>query len=132
ESGTWVYDRTGRPVADTEVAGILERMSASAVERPQGLSERLDGKMVLVRPLGTFGGVATTALVLDFSIADALAEYDLLRLTVLLAGIVGLVLVGFASMRLARHIVRPILALEQAAKALEKGEWTTVPVASDD
>jgi diguanylate cyclase (GGDEF)-like protein len=132
DSGGWVYDRTGRPVADSEVTASLERMSASASERPQGLSERLDGKMVLVRPLGTFGGVATSALVLDFSIADALAEYDLLKLTVLLAGLASLVLVGFASMRLARHIVRPIAALEQAAKALEHGHWVTVPVSSDD
>ncbi len=132
EAGNWVYDRTGRPVADAEVAARLERMSATASERPQGLSARLDGKMVLMRPLGTFGGVATTALVLDFSIADALAEYDLLKLTVLLAGLAGLVLVGFASLRLARHIVRPIAALEQAAKALERGRWVTVPVASED
>ena len=132
ENGSWVYDRMGRPVADAEVAGILDRMSAAASDRPQGMSERLDGKMVLARPLGTFGGVATTALVLDFSIADALAEYDLLKLTVLLSGIVGLILVALASTRLARHIVRPIAVLEQAAKSLEKGEWTTVPVSSDD
>ena len=132
ESGTWVDDRTGRRVADSQIAGMLERMSASAVARPQGVSERLDGKMVLVRPLGTFGGVATTALVLDFSIADALAEYDLLKLTVVLSGFIGLLLMGFASTRLAGHIVRPIAALEQAAKSLERGEWATVPVASDD
>jgi diguanylate cyclase (GGDEF)-like protein len=132
DSGTWVYDRTGRAVADPKVAGILERMSGAAAERPQGLSERLDGKMVLARPLGTFGGVATTALVLDFSIADALAEYDLLKLSVVLAGFVGLLLVAFASTRLAKHIVRPIATLEQAAKSLEKGHWTTVPVSSDD
>jgi nitrogen fixation/metabolism regulation signal transduction histidine kinase len=132
ETESWVYDRTARPVADADVVASLERMSASASERPQGLSERLDGKMVLVRPLGTFGGVATTALVLDFSIADALAEYDLLKLTVLLAGLAGLVLVGLASVRLARHIVRPIAALEQAAKELEHGHWVTVPVASHD
>jgi diguanylate cyclase (GGDEF)-like protein len=132
DNGTWVYDKTGRPVGDHQVAGILERMSAAAATRPQGLSERLDGKTVLVRPLGTFGGVATTALVLDFSIADALAEYDLLKLTVMLSGLIGLLLVGFASTRLARHIVRPIATLEQAAKSLEKGDWTTVPVSSDD
>jgi len=132
DGGGWVEDATGRPVGDDAVADILERMSATADTRPEGRSERLDGKMVLARPLGTFGGVATTALVLDFSIADALAEYDLLRMSVLLAGIIGLALVVFASMRLARHIVRPIAALEQAAQSLEKGEWTTVPVTSDD
>ena len=132
DAGTWVYDRTGRPVTDADVGRVLERMSASAADRPEGLSARLGGKMVLARPLGTFGGQATTALVLDFSIADALAEYDLLKLAVLLAGMIGLLLVSFASTRLARHIVRPIATLEQAAKSLERGEWTTVPVASND
>ena len=132
EDGAWVYNGNSHPVSDMDVAGLLERMSSSAAERQQGLSGRLDGKMVLARPLGTFGGIATTALVLDFSIADALAEYDLMKLAVLLAGIVGLLIVSFASMRLARHIVRPIAVLEQAAKSLEKGCWTTVPVESDD
>lgn len=130
--GRWVYDATGREVNDERIDAVLERMSRSARGRTGGLSERMDGKMVLVRPLGTFGGMATTALVLDFSIADALAEYDLLEVLVSLAGLVGLLVVVFASGRLARHITRPISALEQAAKSLEKGEWTTVAVQSDD
>jgi diguanylate cyclase (GGDEF)-like protein len=130
--GGWVYDDTGRRVTDAAIAAALERMTIAATENPGDLSERMDGKMVLARPLGTFNGVATTALLLDFSIADALAEYDLLKLTVLFAGLIGLMLVAIASARLARHIVRPISALEQAARALEKGEWTTVAVASED
>jgi diguanylate cyclase (GGDEF)-like protein len=132
ESGQWIYDATSHAITDKAVAGALLRMSASAVKHPEGIAERMDGKMVLVRPLGTFGGAATTGLLLDFSIADALAEYDLLRLTVLFAGALGLLLVAYASSRIARHIVRPISALEKATRLLAKGEWTTVPVASED
>ena len=46
----------------------------------------------------------------DLSIADALAEYDRLRLAVVLAGLLGLVFVAFASTRVARRIVRPLAA----------------------
>src|SRR5687768_11660081 len=132
DKGGWIYDASDRPVSEQAVADVLERMSATAAEHPEGISDRMDGKMVLVRPLGTFGGEATTALMLDFSIADALAEYDLLKLMVVIAGVIGLALVIFASTRLSRHIVKPISALERAARSLEKGEWTTVPVDSDD
>src|SRR5690606_7022216 len=59
DDGTWVYDSSGQPVTDLDVAGLLERMSRSATGGSHGLSERLEGKMVLARPLGTFGGVAT-------------------------------------------------------------------------
>ena len=90
------------------------------------------GNMVLARPLGSSDGVANTALLLNFSIADALAEYDPLRLAVVIAGLIGLIAVAFASTRVARRIVRPIVALEEAAKALERGERTSVPVVSKD
>ena len=132
ENGEWIYDESGEDVADDGVRGLLTRMSGMARGMPSTFSDSLDGKMVLVRPLGESEGVATTALVLDFSIADALAEYNSLRLAVISAGLFGLLLLAFASTRLARHIVRPIAALEVAAKRLEKGERTSVPVISDD
>ena len=88
--------------------------------------------MVLVRPLGSSDDVATAALLLDFSIADALAEYDGLRLAVVLAGLLGLLLVVLASLSIAKRIVRPIAALERAARALEQGEAREVPVTSHD
>ncbi len=92
-------------------------MHPQADGKPADLSGRMHGNMVLARPLGSSEGVATTALLLNFSIADALAEYDPLRLAVVVAGLVGLAAVAFASMRVARRIVRPIAALERAAKS---------------
>jgi diguanylate cyclase (GGDEF)-like protein len=130
--GVWVYDASGRAVNRHGVAELLARMKTGAMAAPENAAERLDGSMVLVRPLGSSDGFASTALMLEFSIGDALAEYDFLKLAVLLAGALGLVLVAYASARLARHIVRPISALEQAARALAMGRWTSVPVTSDD
>jgi len=114
------------------VVALLSRMKPQVDGKPADLSGRMHGNMVLARPLGSSEGVATTALLLNFSIADALAEYDPLRLAVVVAGLVGLAAVAFASMRVARRIVRPIAALERAAKALEHGERTSVPVVSED
>jgi diguanylate cyclase (GGDEF)-like protein len=132
EVGTWVYDESDKPVADSAVVSLLGRLKPVADGKPADLSGRMHGNMVLARPLGASDGVATTALVLNFSIADALAEYDPLRLAVIVAGLVGLAAVAFASMRVARRIVRPIAALERAARALEHGERTSVPVVSHD
>jgi len=132
ESGKWVYDATDRPLTDSGVVALLSRMKPQVDGKPADLSGRMHGNMVLARPLGSSEGVATTALLLNFSIADALAEYDPLRLAVVVAGLVGLAAVAFASMRVARRIVRPIAALERAAKALEHGERTSVPVVSED
>ncbi|HYD25868.1 MAG TPA: EAL domain-containing protein [Croceibacterium sp.] len=129
-NGDWVFDGTAQPVNQPGVTDLLASMSVTEMSKPT--AERLGGKMVLVRPLGTSHGVVSTALMFEFSLADALAEYDFLKYSVFLAGLVGLLLVAFASMRLAKYIVRPISALEQAARALEKGQRTAVPVVSED
>ena len=132
EAGHWVFDQSDKPVTDRGVISLLGKMKLMDDGKAADSSERLDDTMALARPLGASDGVPTTALLLNFSIAAALAEYNPLRLAVVLAGIVGLAAVAFASMRVAARIVRPITALEQAARALERGEWTSVPVVSQD
>jgi diguanylate cyclase (GGDEF)-like protein len=132
DAGQWVFDQTDRPVRDSGVVALLKRMKPATDGMQADISGRMGGNMVLARPLGSSDGVPTTALLMNFSIADALAEYDPLRLAVVIAGLLGLVFVAFASTRVARRIVRPIVALERAAKALEHGERTTLPVVSQD
>jgi diguanylate cyclase (GGDEF)-like protein len=132
DAGQWVFDQTDRPVRDSGVVALLKRMKPATDGMQADISGRMGGNMVLARPLGSSDGVPTTALLMNFSIADALAEYDPLRLAVVIAGLLGLVFVAFASTRVARRIVRPIAALERAAKALEQGERTTLPVVSQD
>ena len=117
ENGQWIYAGNGKPVKQPGITDLLASLSVAEMSKPQRNAERLGENMVLVRPLGTSHGVVSTALMFEFSLAEALAEYDFLKYTVLLTGFVGLLLVAFASMRVARHIVRPITALEQAARA---------------
>ena len=132
ENGQWVFAGSNAPVRQSAITDLLNRMPVSEMGKPQRTAERLGGNMVLVRPLGTSHGVVSTALMFEFSLAEALAEYDFLKYTVMLTGFLGLLLVALASLRVAKHIVRPISALEQAARALEKGQTTTVQVVSDD
>jgi diguanylate cyclase (GGDEF)-like protein len=129
--GSWIDDANDTPV-DAPVAALLERMTHAGDGRQGTLSQSFGGKMVLVRPLGSNEGGTVTALLLDFQIAEALAQYAPLRWAVAIAGLIGLLLVGFASAILARRIVRPIAALERAARDLGRGESTQVPVAGND
>ncbi len=131
-NGGWVFDASGRPVTQPQITALLADMPTTATRLNQREARRAGDAMVLARPLGTSHGVVTTALMLEFSLSEALAEYDYLKYAVLLAGLAGLVLMAAASMRLAKHIVRPIAALEQAARALEHGERTDLMVVSDD
>jgi diguanylate cyclase (GGDEF)-like protein len=131
--GSWIDDAGDAPVKDGRVVTLLDRMANAGGDGRRGtLSQSFDGTMVLVRPLGSNEGGAVTALLLDFQIAEALAQYAPLRWAVAIAGLIGLLVVGFASALLARRIVRPIAALERAARDLERGERTPVQVAGDD
>jgi hypothetical protein len=60
--GVWVYDASGKPVNRHGIAELLGRMKTEAMSSPENAAERLDGSMVLVRPLGASNGVASTAL----------------------------------------------------------------------
>ena len=99
-AGNWVYDGTNRPLIDDSVIALLAQMKPQVGGKSADLSGRMHGNMVLARPLGSSDGVATTALLLNFSIADALAEYDPLRLAVVIAGLVR----SFVRQLMGKHI----------------------------
>jgi diguanylate cyclase (GGDEF)-like protein len=129
--GRWVMDATGRPVVNAGLRRLLDDLARARAGAP-ALSRRLDGKIALVQSLGATDGRTDAALLLDFEVADAMRQYDGLRWAVLLAGALGMLIVGFASMWLARRIVRPITALEAATRSIERGEAAQVPVTSSD
>jgi diguanylate cyclase (GGDEF)-like protein len=129
----WVLDSTGQPVASPGIREMLDRLARLPDQQRTGLSRSLDGKMVLVRSLGTTtDGQTDAALLLDFSVAQALRQYDGLRWAVAISGALGLLIVAFASLWLARRIVRPIAALEAATRSIARGELAHVPVGSSD
>lgn len=110
---------------DGALSNLPERRAAPA-DLPGGRA------FALVVPLPGADKASEAALLLSYRLSDAMAPFRLLRLTMVLAGLVGLGLVILGSMRLARSIARPIAALSRAARAVENGEYPAVPVAGDD
>ena len=131
-NGTWITDADGRKVVSPALHRLLEDLSRRGDTRGPALSRRIEGKIALVQSLGAADGRVDAALLLDFRVADALRQYDGLRWAVALAGALGLVIVAFASLWLARRIVRPIAALEAATRSVARGEPAHVAVASSD
>jgi diguanylate cyclase (GGDEF)-like protein len=99
---------------------------ATSVDLPGGRA------YALVAPLPGTGTTAEAALLISYRVADAMAPYRMLSVTILLAGLIGLALVLLGSIRLARSIARPITELDRAVRAVEQGSYQSVPVIGQD
>ncbi len=86
----------------------------------------------IVKPLAGTARTPQAAILIRYPLEAALAPYRPLQMGIMLAGLAGLLLVLFASGRLARSIARPIAALDAAAKALEEGSRVPVVIAGRD
>ncbi len=98
----------------------------------QSLQQRDGAALALVKPLPALTRDAPAVLVLRYPLALALAPYRLMLIIVALAGIAGLVVVGWGSWALALGITRPISALDEAAHRLQRGEEAQVEVETGD
>jgi len=86
----------------------------------------------LIKPLPGASRTPEAALLLSYRRSDAMAPFRALRLSVLTIGLLGLALVIFGSVRLARSIARPIAALDTAARSVEQGSYQAVAVSGAD
>ncbi len=91
-----------------------------------------DSALALAKPLANAAGSPEAALLLTYPMSKALGPYRPLELSILFAGLLGLIPVVLGSFRLARGIAGPIEALDAASRALEDGTRTEVAVASSD
>lgn len=92
-----------------------------------------DGRSVaLVKPLPGLDGDGQAILMLRYPLALALAPYRPLLLLVALAGLAGLAVVSWGSWALAKSLTRPISALDEAARRLQRGEDAQVSISTDD
>ncbi|WP_267395084.1 MULTISPECIES: EAL domain-containing protein [unclassified Sphingomonas] len=114
------------PQLDRLVRESMGRRTLTTLDLPGGAA------FALVKPLHGPGGEASAALLIRYPHGSALAQYRPLQIGIGLAGLMGLILVLLASGRLASSIARPIAVLDRAAKALEAGEYTEVPVEGAD
>jgi EAL domain-containing protein (putative c-di-GMP-specific phosphodiesterase class I)/GGDEF domain-containing protein len=98
----------------------------------QALKQRDGAALALVKPLPALTRDAPAVLVLRYPLALALAPYRSMLIIVALAGIGGLVVVGWGSWALALGITRPISALDEAAHRLQRGEDAQVEIETGD
>jgi EAL domain-containing protein (putative c-di-GMP-specific phosphodiesterase class I)/GGDEF domain-containing protein len=122
--------------ADAREAGALARFVEHALSSRQGASLEMatpDGRSIaLVKPLKTLSAGAPAVLLLRYPLAQALAPYRLLLETVGAIGVVGFLLLVGGSWALARGLTRPISALDEAARRLQRGEDVNVEVNTGD
>lgn len=104
------------------LSAFVERALATKMTTPSVLSEPAGQSMALVKRLPTLTGDAPAVLLLRYPLAQALAPFRPLLIVVVLAGFIGLAVVGWGSWALALGITRPISELDDAAHRLQRGE----------
>jgi EAL domain-containing protein (putative c-di-GMP-specific phosphodiesterase class I)/GGDEF domain-containing protein len=113
----------------------LSRFVESALSARGGSHELVatDGPSIaLAKPLKTLSVGSPAALVLRYPLALALAPYRMLLESVAAAGLLGFLLLLAGSWALARSVTRPISALDEAARRLQRGEDANVEVSTSD
>ena len=92
-----------------------------------------DGRSIaLATPLKALSSTTSAALLLRYPLALALAPYRLLLETIGAVGLMGFLLLIVGSWALARSVTRPISALDEAVRRLERGENASVQVKTSD
>ncbi|WP_298090287.1 EAL domain-containing protein [uncultured Sphingomonas sp.] len=131
------------PIDRAELAAV-EKLSAVPVSatlsttvgnRPGGIHIVDTGKgraFEWEKPLAGPDGRPAAALLLHYRVDVAMAPYRPIQYGLIVAGLLWLVLIVIGSGRLARGIARPIVALDRAARSLQEGMRTEVPVTGQD
>ena len=134
-----VFDRRGETWVTTDKTADSNAMSAfvaremgQTIASPHRLRTATGDNLVLVKRLKTLDGQTPAALVLRYPMALAMAPYRPLMAAVIIAGLIAAALVVAASWALSRDIAKPIIALDDAARRLQRGEDVHVDVRSSD
>ncbi|CAN5430572.1 bifunctional diguanylate cyclase/phosphodiesterase [soil metagenome] len=127
---TWVT--TDKTADATALGSFVAKATGQKITAPGRLRTAHGDNLVLVKPLKTLDGQTPAALVLRYPMALAMAPYQPLMAAVIIAGLIGAALVVAASWALSRDIAKPIIALDEAARRLQRGEAAHVDVRSTD
>jgi signal transduction histidine kinase/ActR/RegA family two-component response regulator len=131
--GAWI-DLAGAHA--TPVGGQLQSFIANALSaktiRAAKLAGPDGGSIALVRPLPVFDDGQQVVLLLQCAVADAYRPYASLVATIAMIGAGGVLLLVLGSWFLARTLTRPISALEEAARRLQRGETAHVTGGAQD
>ncbi len=120
--------------SDLPPSAALDALVADpdAARTPAVLSIARGRSLALVKPLAGPDAAPRAALLIRYPLALALAPYRPLRIAVALTGLAGFILVLLGSGRLADGITRPLALLDRAARALEDGSRTELPIDGAD
>jgi EAL domain-containing protein (putative c-di-GMP-specific phosphodiesterase class I)/GGDEF domain-containing protein len=134
-----VFDRRGEAWVTTDktadataLGSFVAKAMGQKITAPSRLRTAHGDNLVLVKPLKALDGQTPSALVLLYPMALAMAPYQPLMAAVIIAGLIGAALVVAASWALSRDIAKPIIALDEAARRLQRGEAAHVDVRSSD
>ena len=117
---------------NADLSRFIDRSLTQGRGAPGTLAEPSGSVLALVKRLPGLTRDAPTVLLLRYPLNLAMAPYRLLLWIVALAGLGGLIVVGWGSWMLARGITRPISALGEAAHRLEQGEDAQVSIETED
>jgi len=129
-NGTWITDDTG--FDPKRVGAYVGQALRDKTHEPGLLKAGGQDNLVLVKPLKSLSHDGSAALVLRYPMAQALAPYRPLFTAVIIAGLIGAILVVAASWALSRGLAKPIAALDDAARRLQRGEDVRVEVQTHD
>lgn len=132
-SGAWsAADRSVQTVGKDRINDFINRSISARDAAAQALAT-VDGPAIaLVKPLPSIGAGAPAVLLLQYPMATAMAPYRFLVAILIVVGVAGAGLLVLGSWALARSVTRPISALEDAARRLQRGERATVAVTTND
>ena len=126
----WITDDAGSDAK--RVGAYVETALRDRIAEPSLLKAGGQNDLILVKPLKALGQDGAAALVLRYPMAKAMAPYRRLFAAVIVAGLIGAALVVAASWALSRGLARPIAALDDAARRLQRGEDVHVEVQTQD
>ncbi|CAN5478616.1 bifunctional diguanylate cyclase/phosphodiesterase [soil metagenome] len=127
---TWVT--TDKTADNNTLGAFVATAMGKTIAAPRRLRTADGDNLVLVKQLKALDGQTPAALVLRYPMALAMAPYRPLMAAVIIAGLIGAALVVVASWALSRDIAKPIIALDEAARRLQRGEDVQVDVRSSD
>lgn len=113
------------------MSAMVDSALTSRSTRPHAFKGGSGNAIALVKPLATLGK-ERAVLVLRYPLAKAMAPYRSLMLVLALTGLAGLAVLAAGSWLLARSITRPVSALDEAARRLQRGEDASVEVITGD
>jgi signal transduction histidine kinase/AmiR/NasT family two-component response regulator len=118
--------------ANARIAEWLGAALKSGAATPITVDTQEGPAIALAKPLPSPVAGEKVVLLLDYPLSKALGPYRALLALLLGAGALGLIVIIIGAGALARTVTRPVVALEEAARRLQRGENAAVEVSTHD